>query len=608
LTLFIAMIAALVPVALIPGAFAYSAVLPKTVLILGGAAFLLLNFQKFDRGFEKLLRSQWGRAYAACVAIQILVILVSSVFSKRPVLSWFGTGWHRLGAVEYLAILFFCSLIAAWLVESPGALVVLLRALCVSGVVASLYGICQYFGGDPLLPKESYHIAFDNLSIVRPPSTFGNATYFANYLVLIIFMAVGLASLETSKYAKAAGWSAVSLACLALWLSGTRAGLIGVLAGLSFLLLRTRPRIAKKHALAAALVAIGLGTLYLTPLGARLRDRATQWIGDAKGGPRLMLWRDSLRMAAVHPLLGNGLETFASEFPKYQSASLARAYPDFYNETPHNICLDALLSEGWPGLILLLWSVYLGVSASFHWTRHRTCAAALAAGLAGVFISQQFTTFELSMALLFNLTIAASVAMADPEAVYSTLPARGFALLAMPLSALLLVIAGQMAYVDWRWASVQSSLAHSRTEAAMLRFEHIRHLFPPESGMDLWYSRAMLTPAAAAKDNDLRQRAMAQVLEAAIQAVDTSDDRPNALYNLAFIYSLMSDIPRAEATVRAAGDSAPNWFKPHWLLAEMLLASGNSAAAETQARLAIDLDGGKDPELAETLQRIRSKK
>ena len=44
-----------------------------------------------------------------------------------------------------------------------------------------------------------------------------------------------------------------------------------------------------------------------------------------------MLWRDSLGLIADRPILGHGVETFATEFPRFESLQLARAYPDFYH-------------------------------------------------------------------------------------------------------------------------------------------------------------------------------------------------------------------------------------------------------------------------------------
>ena len=98
---------------------------------------------------------------------------------------------------------------------------------------------------------------------------------------------------------------------------------------------------------------------YFSPAGLKLRARGQWELEDLRGGARLLLWRDSLRMARERSLLGFGPDTFGVEFPRYQSVELSRAYPDFYHESPHNIFLDALVSQGVPG-----WQFSPG---SLHW-------------------------------------------------------------------------------------------------------------------------------------------------------------------------------------------------------------------------------------------------
>ena len=94
-----------------------------------------------------------------------------------------------------------------------------------------------------------------------------------------------------------------------------------------------------------------VGGFYLSPAGLQLRSRTRWFLEDPWGGARPALWRDSLRMGLARPLLGFGPEVFTAEFPRYESISLAQAYPDFAHESPHNIFLDALISQGIPGLL-----------------------------------------------------------------------------------------------------------------------------------------------------------------------------------------------------------------------------------------------------------------
>jgi predicted RNA polymerase sigma factor len=51
-------------------------------------------------------------------------------------------------------------------------------------------------------------------------------------------------------------------------------------------------------------------------------------------------------------------------------------------------------------------------------------------------------------------------------------------------------------------------------------------------------------------------------------------------------------------------EASPNWFKPHWALAQLLQRSGRHTEALAEAQRAIDLDGGKAPEISQFLQSI----
>ena len=57
--------------------------------------------------------------------------------------------------------------------------------------------------------------------------------------------------------------------------------------------------------------------------------------------------------------------------------------------------------------------------------------------------------------------------------------------------------------------------------------------------------------------------------------------------------------------MRQAIEWAPNWFKPHWTLAQALLLAGRSKEAAEEAALAVELSAGKFDEVNRTLDEIR---
>jgi hypothetical protein len=113
----------------------------------------------------------------------------------------------------------------------------------------------------------------------------------------------------------------------------------------------------------------------------------------------------------------------------------------------------------------------------------------------------------------------------------------------------------------------------------------------------------LLNLALASKDLPTRTAAALQADATAQRAASSSEDPFDAWYNMAVIAGLHNNGPRAEQCLRAAIAANPNWYKPHWTLAQVLLAEGRSGEARSEAVLAADL-GGKHREVMETAQAL----
>jgi tetratricopeptide (TPR) repeat protein len=121
---------------------------------------------------------------------------------------------------------------------------------------------------------------------------------------------------------------------------------------------------------------------------------------------------------------------------------------------------------------------------------------------------------------------------------------------------------------------------------------------------DLSYSRAMQQAAMATPIFSTRLMARREALDAGVRAVRSAEDRHNAWYNLAELLAEQNDAAGAERALRNAIAWAPYWFKPHWALARLLNLTGHRAEALEEARIALDCDGGHDPEVAETWKQL----
>jgi len=519
--------AALTAILILPGASFYFDVAPKATVVLIAAAFAV-NLLKWER-FSFLLAAS----------------AVAAILATHSWRSIYGSTWRRDGLIVEIAIFV--------LVSGIGEPRNLLRAVTWVSIPVAIYAILQYFGIDPLLAPAGYHFGAGEFTIVRPPSTLGHAGYLATFLLFAVFAAAA----EKSRW----GFLPMALCIFAIVLSGTRAALLGLVVGAVL--------VATRRAVVIAVAAIAV--FYFSPPGAMLRARVHWAREDSLGGARLLLWRDTLRMASHRPILGYGPETFSREFLKSESLELERAYPDFYHESPHNIFLDALVSKGLLGLIPLVCIVAFALIRA----RGPTGAAFVA-----MLVSLQFTTFTIPTELCFYLCARLLLRDAAPVVHWKFWP------LGIPF----LAFAVYLTTGDALLASARRAIDHGDASKAIVQIDRARKW---GASADVYFSRRLA--------GERNFPAWLSALHCASLAPQTADDPQNALLNLAALQAVANDAPGVERTLREAIHAAPNWYKPHWLLAQVLEREGRNEEARVEAQAAIDRDGGKHPEVRATL-------
>jgi O-antigen ligase len=549
----------LIALLIAPGFFFYFDITPKLILLLALAA-------ASGAGLRPAVRT----LFTALVVAAILSLALSTALSPTPAISAFGSNWRRFGAIPQAAILLF----AWWLSGQAHRVLPILRVVVIAGAITAVYGIGQYFGFDALLPTAAYHIGEGIWTIVRPPSTLGYVSYFATWLLFVIFLSLAIPG---------RAWKAVAaIATVAMFFTGTRAAVLGLAVGIAVWLFWRGWRISWRVIAASVAILTAGAVFYYSPPGWQLRSRTRWFVEDPWGGSRPLLWRDSMRMAAHRLPAGYGPETFTAQFPHYQSPELARAYPDFAHESPHNIFLDALVAQGIPGLVALVGLCALGFRAAWRARDHHpSVAPALAGALAAGVVAQQFTAFTIPTAVVFFAAIALAVGLDAPE----PRPARP--LIWAPVAAGFLYLAFRFGAADHALAETKARLAANDLPAAIRAYQSARI---PGASSDLWYSRT-LTRAGDLPD----------AIAAGLHATETAEDPFNAWYSLSALYAAQNDAQRAEQSLRNAIRANPTWFKPHWTLSRLLAITGRIPEARTEATCALDLDSGKHPEVAQTL-------
>ncbi len=598
----------IVPLIILPGVLFFFDVTPKVVALLLGVALLLLCGTY--RNYVPV--SGATRWLAVLLGAQVVSLLFSTLVSPDRALSFTGTNWRRFGFLTQCAVLLFAWMLSRMAALQPGSRIRwVFRVTAAAGILAGAYGIAQYFRWDPWLPAAAYHVGEGAWTIVRPPATLGHADYFATYLLYAVFAGASLWKTENGPLWKWLGPAAACIASAAIVLSGTRAGIVGLAAGILFALLWFRPRISRGTVTALLLLLAGSAAFYLSPAGMKLRGRIRWTVEDAYGGARLLLWRDTSRMAGGHLAVGIGPETFTSYFARYRSAELARTYPDFYQESPHNIFLDALAAQGLPGMLILvsICTMCFAALRKANTADPRLTGFLGASFLAGL-VSLQFSSFVLPTALYFYLTTGMIVALVPrPPDNRQKRASRGAAIgwyaAALAAAVLLANFSFRLLATDRQLELTRDYLDAGRIRVAAQAYQLARDWQPRGMSADLWFSRSMASAAQKSPDVLIRLDGFQVALEAASRAAANSEDLPNAWYNLAAFHARRDDLTKTEESLRRAIASSPTWYKPHWMLAQLLRAAGRVADARTEAKLAVELGGSKHPEVVRTWEELK---
>jgi O-antigen ligase len=575
---------AAVPLFIAPGVSFYFDVIPRLSLLLIIVALLLIT-----RSQVAIFSTGHMRVFCIAALAYAISLVLSSMLSTNPSFSIYGSTWRRFGLITQGALLILTVVLAADRRTRE-----LLRAFIALGFVAAVYGIFQYFGKDQLLDSSLYHVGEGVWTIVRPPGTAGHADYFAVYLVMVAFAAGAVVVSDPNRAWRAFATAVISVACVATIMTGTRGALVGAACGLIVVAMRLRPRLTHlRITMSLAILCAAMG-FYFSPAGERLRARVRWSMEDPRGGARLWLWRDSLRMAAQRPLVGFGPETYGSEFPQFQSLELARAYPDFHHESPHNLELDVLVAQGIPGVLALVVMLGVAVAAGLRAPpESRKLASVLLGCFVAVLVSHQFCSPTVVTALCVSVNVAWLLALMPGQNNRSLTVAARFRSLSVALALVFFAYALRLSTADWFLAK-----AYYERAARWL----------PGASADLYYSRAMAAAAGRAPDPAAAVQTWQRAMSAGQRAVATSDNPANAAYNLAALHAAANDLARTEESLRIAISKAPNWFKPHWMLARVLALAGRLEEAEASAAAALERNGHVNPEVLQTLNEIKQKR
>jgi tetratricopeptide (TPR) repeat protein len=211
-----------------------------------------------------------------------------------------------------------------------------------------------------------------------------------------------------------------------------------------------------------------------------------------------------------------------------------------------------------------------------------------------------FDAAALASVLLTALVLSALIALEPPgpRPALNLRPAIAIpicGITAVCISAFTLSLAAS----DFNLAAFQRAPTPAHRDA-VLRWEL------PGTAEDIYCSRTLLNQCQTVTGITNRLECWRQAEQVAARATITAGDTANAWYNLALFTSVQNDVRGTRIALTRAIEIAPNWFKPHWTLANLLSQTGDIKGAAAEAARAATLNANHDPEVEQTLQQIRA--
>lgn len=354
---------------------------------LGLLLFCLKPF--FNRSYRRFLLPP-GALLAG--AVLIYVVLHWQIWSKVPDAS----------RAEIFKLFSFLGAFIVWteLAATRKRWVWLIAAVLFAGSLMSWYAFIQDF-------KESNMVLFR-----ERPEQYGDrasATYicpnhFAHFAAMVLIVACGLlVSSDSGALLRVLSIYAIPLCGYTLFLSQSRSGILGVVAGVActwLLLGLKRSFMSFVLALLGLLLLFGGGIFAAWQMDDSFRHRVEMAL-DVKD-IRMEIWPDTIDMIEAEPVLGTGPGTYRHTFPPYRNLY---SKPESTLRYAHNEFLHMVAEYGAVGMgiagLMLLWVILRLLRVFVKAEKARD--AGLAAILIGLIVgSMVHAAFDFNFQLFSN--------------------------------------------------------------------------------------------------------------------------------------------------------------------------------------------------------------
>ncbi len=543
------------------------------------------------------------------IALILLIVLIRSclkgvVFPRSP-FDRFWVGWLALAVVSFLVALFqnqgrttaimvmglqnivFLALnclavyyLAFVLSPRKDFLRAAVYVLITVAIIACSYGLVQYFGFEPLWPKQVQY--FEG----RIVSTFGNPAFLASFLVMIIPLVAALWLNAKTKASKVILSLLFLLVFTTLLATSARSALAGLaVAFLIFILylykLGYRREIKVLSVSLLALVILAGSIVYFSSQKDLLRSRIEGVIKPQALGTslqqRFLIWCCSLEMFYQHPFTGQGWGLFELFYPYYQFSYLKNpafaSYRTHANHA-HNELLQIAAELGTAGILLSLYFISLltrqakRLLTSKITREQQLIALGIFSGIIGLIVDS-----------MFNVSF------------HITAPAMVFWCLAGLLSGFnTITVTGQPAVSGfWRFgALLLIPVIFLVAGLSILQLAAAAHHF---TGINYVAASEKMTSAEQPQKSSL----LALGEKELVQSLQLFPWNKEVAYDLGCIYFRLGEKDQAIAAYTRAIELDFSYEEMFYMLGVSLLQGGRTVEAEKSLRQALTLNPSSEP-------------
>lgn len=328
--------------------------------LLGGIWLLLtISDKKYRPRFSWLL---------VAVLVFVGVITAADIFGVDPYRS-FWSDFERMDGLVNLLHLILYFLIAGTVLTTEKLWGYFFNITIGVSTILSLLGLLQLVGGMTISTDAG-----------RIDATIGNASFFATYILLHIFLTIFmLVRHSENQKVKYIYGSIVLFHLVVLYFTATRSAMIGLIGGLFiaamfFAVLKHDHKVLRKISIsliAGLVLAIGGFIIAKDQPFVRnnpILNRYKVISADGfKQQPRYYMWSIAIQGFKERPILGWGQENFKFVFFKHYDPALYNS--EIISDRAHNIVFDWLITGGLLGILSYL-SLY-GIALYYIWFSRR---------------------------------------------------------------------------------------------------------------------------------------------------------------------------------------------------------------------------------------------